>query len=207
MKVLEPYRTLSGFLKAFDNGGRFWSVGAQAGDGVVTKGELAKATAALHAGRGAVLSFELLRGFLGTAEAEAALASLDAKARRRWKQHAPRRCAVGEALAQRIDGAVLFQAEPTPASDEDARELTTTMVVPVGKALIPVVVPLESRYRLWRLDGARGPGAVVLGTRSKRLDLAGRRLVIAAVVRATPTATGNPKRRRRWLEGVAACEG
>ena len=208
MKILEPFRTRSGFLQAFDNGGRFWSLGSSAGDGVITKGELAKAGPSLLASRTAILYFELLRGFLAEEDAEAALASLDAGARRRWKKHQPRRCSPAQALSLRPGSAVLLEAAPARASATDGQGLTSTILMPVGKAMIPVVTPVEKTCQLWRLgDGAtsRDPAPALLAVSPKRLDLSKRPLAIAAVVHESSTATGTPRKRRRWLTGVAAC--
>jgi hypothetical protein len=127
MKVLKPLRTLASFTRAFDNGGRFWSLWSDAGDGVITKEELAKGGASLTAGRTAVLHFELLRACLPAAEAKEALASLDPKATARWKKHAPVRCSAADAVAQRKGTAVIVECEPVRA--EDRRPATSPLAI------------------------------------------------------------------------------
>jgi hypothetical protein len=206
MRVLTPLRTLDGFTRAFDNGGRFWSLWSDAGDGVITKGELAKGGASLAAGRTAVLHFELLRACLPAAEAEQALASLDQKAAARWKKHEPVRCSAADALAQRKGTAVIVECEAVRAEDREGDGLTFVMMIPAGKVMVPVVVPVAQRHRLWRLCGRAGSAATtILAVSPKKLDLAGRRLAIGAIVEESSSRPSKGEPKRRYLVGVAAC--
>lgn len=206
MRVLKPLRTLDGFSRAFDNGGRFWSLWSDAGDGVITKGELAKGGASLAAGRTAVLHFELLRGCLPAAEAEQALASLDKKATARWKKHEPVRCSAADAIAQRKGTAVIVECEAVRAKDREGEGLTFVMLVPVGKVMVPVVVPVARRFRLWRLGGRAGSvGTTLLAVSPKSLDLSERRLAIGAIVDESAARPSKGESKRRYLVGVAAC--
>jgi len=43
MKEVNPYKTVSGALKALDNGGRFYNIFTKSGDGTITNSELCKA--------------------------------------------------------------------------------------------------------------------------------------------------------------------
>ena len=206
MRVLKPLRTLAGFGRAFDNGGRFWSLWSEAGDGVITKGELAKGGASLDAGRIAVLHFELLRGCLAAAEAKQALASLDRKATARWKKHEPVRCSAAEAIAQRKGTAVIVECEAVRAEDREGEGLSYVQIVPVGKVTIPVVMPVALRFRLWRLSGRSGSvGATILAVHPKSLYLSARRLAIGAIVHESATRPSKGNSKRRYLVGVAAC--
>lgn len=206
MKVLKPLRTLDSFTRAFDNGGRFWSLWSDAGDGVITKGELAKGGSSPTAGRTAVLHFELLRACLPVAEAKQALASLDRKAAARWKKHEPVRCSAADAVAQRKGTAVIVECEPVRAEDREGEGLTLVIVVPAGKAMIPVVMPVARRNRLWRLCGRAGStDTTILAVQPKSLDLSGRRLAIGAYVEESSSKPAKGQSKRRYLVGVAAC--
>lgn len=206
MKVLKPLRTLDGFTTAFDNGGRFWSLWSQAGDGVITKGELAKGGASLAAGGTAVLHFELLRSCLPAADAKQALASLDKKAAARWKKHEPVRCSAADAVAQRKGTAVIVECEAVRAEDREGEGLTLVMMIPAGKVMVPVVVPVTRRFRLWRLSGRAGSaGTTLLAVSPKSLDLSGRRLAIGAIVEESRSSPSKGEAKRRYLVGVAAC--
>lgn len=208
MKLLKPLRTLTGFLRAFDNGGHFWSLWSHADDGVVTVGELAKAGPSLIASRAAMLHFELLRGFLGEADAAVALASLDRAALERWKKYKPTRCSAAEALNKRCGTTVIVEAEAMGAYERESAGITRTHMIMVGKILVPVMVPIASHFRLWRLDEGnetRRSAMPLLASEPKKLDLSGSRLAIGALVceSSSPPGGGGPK--RRYLMGVAAC--
>ncbi len=206
MKLLKPLLTLTGFRRAFDNGGHFWSIWSGAGDGVITTAEMSKGAASLAAGRTAVLHFELLRGHLPAQEAKHALALLDKKALARWKKHEPQRCSAAEALSKPAGTAVIVESEPVPADDPEGEGIAYTHIIMVGKVMVPVVAPIVSRYRLWRLDGRRRPGrSTLLATEPKRLDLSGRRLAIGAVVHESTAKPPAGQSKRRCLIGVAAC--
>ena len=206
MKLLQPLRTLTGFLRAFDNGGRLWSIWSNAGDGVITTGEIAKGGASLAAGRTAILHFELLRGLLPTSEGERALASLDKKAKSRWKRHEPMRCSAAEAITKPAGTAVIVEGEPLPAAASAGTGITFTTFIMVGKVMVPVVVPIEKRYRLWQMDGGKASAkSILLSTYPKKLDLSGRRLAIACFVYESTARPGKGQSKGRCLIGVAAC--
>ena len=208
MKILEPLRTLDEFCKAYDNGGHFWSLGSDAGDGIITTGEISKTGPSLVADRAAILYFELLRGFLPAAAMEDALASLDGKAKARWKKHQPSRCSPAEALLKPPGTAVIVECLPVRAYDAAGDGITYTQVVMIGKVMVPIAVPVVSRFRLWRLDdGSKSPRSALplLAVEPKKLALSDQRFAIGAFVHESSTAAAKGQPKRRCLTGVAAC--
>jgi len=59
MREIVPYRTLTGAMKALDNGGRFFNLFADAADDVIEPSELARATGSLSLGAKAFIYFEM----------------------------------------------------------------------------------------------------------------------------------------------------
>ncbi len=91
MEILKPLRTLDAFREHYDNGGHPWNLFSHSLDGIVTRGEVARAAGDLFAGAMPVLRFEVLRDGLPPGDAEKALQMLDASMKRRLGKHAPRR--------------------------------------------------------------------------------------------------------------------
>lgn len=91
MKLLKPLRTLAAFRKYYDNGGHPWNLFSHPSDGVVTRGEVARAAGDLFAGAMAVLQFEVLRDGLPPGDADEALRMLDSCMKRRHRKHEPQR--------------------------------------------------------------------------------------------------------------------
>ena len=173
MQRLHPIRTLAEFLKAYDNGGYFWSLFSRPGDGLVTKGEVARAAGRPAADGFAVLHFEFLRSFLGEADRREALARLEGKMRARHERHQPASTAPSRLEAEVGAGrSAIVTGFAAPAADPEKIGGTVTHMVLVGEAVIPMVQPLHalmSLYELWDSPAKTGRSAVLAVPRKTRL--------------------------------------
>ena len=89
VRLVQPYKTLSGALRALDNGGRFFNLFTRRGDQVVSVAELKKVAGVYGQDQAAALFFELSTAELDGHDRRRLTEALGPKARKVHQRHRP----------------------------------------------------------------------------------------------------------------------
>ena len=169
MKKLQPYRSFDGANRSLDNGGRFWNVFTNAGDRVITKGEIAAA----GAGAGwanALLFFEMMSSELSAGEREELLHRLTPKLRRRYRQSGPELVSPGKLNS--LDDVKRPYILEGVARRVDEQQLTTGFIpitTMVGNVPITTQIPVTEMFVVFEVTGGRGGVGRVLARKGSVL--------------------------------------
>lgn len=205
MKILKPLRTLDDFRAYYDNGGHPWSLFSRPRDGVVTRGEIARAAGRLVAGALAVLQFEVLRDGLRRDEAAEALRMLDASMKRRHVRHEPRRARPRRWAAGPAGRTAIVTGIATP--HPHPRTVAGEIHVHSGDAecVLPDLVPLRECAQLFLVhaEGAEAAAGGLMAVFGGRGDLPRRPHRFAGFLLDTVTG-GIRSRHTRYLRAEFA---
>jgi hypothetical protein len=164
MRTIPRLRTFEEFRKAYDNGGRFFNIFSIPADGVITKGEAARAAGRFLADAVAVMHFEMHRSRLPAGDAARALAMLDAKMAERHRAHPTTWMRPSEFESARPRSAVVLEGVMSEMADQEGVGGVEGTTMTVGEVVIPVDVPLKEMFRLDAMhddDARSGPGCVI----------------------------------------------
>ena len=89
MRIIQPYKTLLGAMRALDNGGRFYNLFTSSGDQVVTAAELKKVAGVFRDDLAAALFLALATSELDGTEQRRVIQALGPKARAMHQRHRP----------------------------------------------------------------------------------------------------------------------
>ena len=152
MKKLVPYKTVRGALAALDNGGRFYNLFSRSGDGVISMGELSKATGHWLSFKQSSLFFTMMLDRLAEADRATVVARLDASLRRRVRQNQPKNVEP-EALAEFSQEKGALVVEGTPRYCRSQSQFTSFIMIPVqaGSVTTQMMIPIYEEYSLYDL--------------------------------------------------------
>ena len=155
MKKLIPYKTVRGALSALDNGGRFYNLFSRAGDGLITAGELSKATGRLSNLRQSALYFEMMLMELNEADRETVIARLDPKLRSKFRRSRPQKLepsALGGAMGEKngiiVEGQLVYS--------RSQKKFTSFVMIPIqsGSVTTYMMLPIYEQFSMYQFKGA-----------------------------------------------------
>ena len=169
MRELKPYQTLQGLRAAIDNGGRFYNLFSEAGDQVLTRGELAKAAGVFTAGVNAFLFFEMAQQELPPDERQALLQLLDSDLRKSYQRYRPLTLLPSVVEKEGIAGSSLI-VTGFPQFVENRKQFDGFIIIPTGKTV--VMVPIFNRFDVYEVfddPQMSKPGTMVATVKGQRL--------------------------------------
>lgn len=168
MREVRPYRTLEGAVRALDNGGRFYNLFANAEDGLVEPGELARAAGA--SGTRAILFFEMALADLSPAERAGVETLMTPALRARYETRRPRILLPSVVEQQGEEGTpAIVTGYPYFLEDRTQLQGFIIMVTPVVM-FIPIMDQFDV-YEVFESPDRQEPRTVIATTRgSKRLE-------------------------------------
>ena len=151
MKEVVPYKTMSGALKALDNGGRFYNIFTKSDDGTIKGAELLKA-AGVHSGRDqGFLFFNLAVSQLSDSEQRTIFSRLDPDLCSQYPKHAPKRLTI-EDFERSVKPTQSVVVEGYPKFLEDKTEFSMFIMIPITANNVTtfMMVPIFGRYLVCR---------------------------------------------------------
>ena len=170
MQRLRSYRTVTGALKALDNGGRFYNLRALAGDQVVEAAELARATGTVTSGAKAFLHFEMALADLPWDESGRVVAALAPGLAERYAAERPSVLAPSQVEARaRAGQSAIVTGYPVFVEDRAQFAGFIVLITPVIMVL-PIFDQFDV-YEVFDTPACRGPRTVIATARgSTRLE-------------------------------------
>ncbi len=173
MQKVYPYKSLSGALKALDNGGRFYHLFTQAGDGVVTAVELKKAAGKFLDDQATSLFFDLALSGLDDAARAEIEAALGPEARGLRKLHRPTWLAPAAFPSQaRAGKPYVLEGTVERVDDEDVAGVIFIPMM-VGSVTTIMPIPITHRYSVYTLRGSSPTDPCLILTPKQAVDLHG----------------------------------
>lgn len=170
MRKLRPYRTVTGALKALDNGGRFYNLRALAGDQVVEAAELARATGTVSSGTKAFLSFEMALADLPWDESGRVVAALAPDLAERYQTNRPTVLAPSAVEGQGQAGKTAI-VTGYPVFVEDRTQFAGYVVLITPVIMVLPIFDQFDVYEVFDTKACQGPRTVIATARgSKRLE-------------------------------------
>ncbi|MCP4547485.1 MAG: hypothetical protein GY835_13590 [bacterium] len=175
MREITPYKTVTGALKALDNGGRIFNVFTKSGDGKIANSELLKAAGALAGHEQAFLFFHMALTRLGQDQRQQVVAHLSPALRKQYLKINPL-CITIEKFDDVPQPTQPVIVEGYPRFIEDKSQFTAFIMVPImaGKVMTFMMIPIFDQYDVYELypdAGLKGDKSIIATVRgSKRLQ-------------------------------------
>ena len=153
MKKLIPYKTVRGALAALDNGGRFFNLFSRPSDGVISRGELSKATGQLLNIKQSSLFFAMMLDRLPEADRETVIARLAASLRRKVRRNYPKRIGP-EALAahKKEKGPLIVEGVPLYCRSQNQFTSFITIPVQADSVTTQMMIPIYEEFSMYYLE-------------------------------------------------------
>ena len=152
MRRITPYKTTRGALAALDNGGRFYNLGSDAGDGEIEAAELAKVAGVYSSAQKMYLFFDLALSALPEEEADKVRSAMSPKLRAAYDRYRPRHFTPVE--ANRFGrGSMPAIVRGTPRFVTKRSDFAGFVMIPVmtGNTMIPIMIPIMDQYDVYEL--------------------------------------------------------
>jgi hypothetical protein len=203
MREIIPYKTLAGALKGLDNGGRFYNLFTNAGDGKITDAELCKAAGVVAGMDKAFLFFTLALSRMGGRDLAYIQSQVAPDLRVRLSEDAPRKISIPEfEKAVKLGEAVIV--EGFPRFLEDRTELAAFVIIPIttGKTTTFTMIPIFDQfdvYELYEDEACTSLKTIIATVRgSKRLET--ERMVFGGIAKKLDFAPRSKRTHRAFLE-------
>jgi len=199
MKRITPYKTVTGAVRALDNGGRFYNLFTTAGDDTITKAELAKVAGAFKDMQTAMLFFDLATLDLSDGDRQKLTKSLGPKLRKARATNRTDVVSPAEFVrAGRAGKSYLIEGVPEPIDEEAVQTGVIMVPMMIGKVMMVMPMPTSECFSVYTLGQGRRSPCLILAKKSVRLSSAVHRF--AGVAKATKMGDGPRARERLCLQ-------
>lgn len=150
MKIIRPYQTVEGALRALDNGGRFFNIFTSAGDDVVTSAELKKAAGVFSSDQAAYLFFAMALADLDEGDRREVESRLDPGLRNGLRLLGPKVVSPVEFSARRALKSCIIEGYPRRVEDHDVHGFMM-MPIMVGNVTTFMMIPTHSVFQVYEI--------------------------------------------------------
>lgn len=152
MKHIEPFVNVADALVSLDNGGRFYNIFTHANDGLITVGEVSKATHEWDDWAKMILYLDISLSQLKEDERLEIISRFDEKLANIYKDHHSLIMTTDEILGDiPVSKNVLIKGTPLDIQDNTHTIGFSTVTVMVGEVMTLTNVPIEDTYSLYTL--------------------------------------------------------
>lgn len=152
MKHIEPFVNVADALVSLDNGGRFYNIFTHANDGLITMGELSKATHEWDDLAKMILYLDVSLAKLSENEKEEIVARFDTKLKKIYDEHHALVMKTDDILGDiPVSRNVIVKGKPVDIHDNTHTLGFSTITVMVGEVMTLTNVPIEDTYALYTL--------------------------------------------------------
>jgi hypothetical protein len=188
MKQVIPYKTMTGAMRALDNGGRFFNLFTHAGDGEITQGEVSKAAGVMGDQIDAMLFFQLAISHLSSADQASLIDHLTGKLRDRLR-HSPAKNIPISGFKRSVELGKPAIVEGYPVFVEDRSQFTGFIMVPMTvnvtttMMMIPIIEQFDM-YEVYQQADKAGPSVLIATAKIKGgRKLEGNRVAFAGIAK------------------------
>lgn len=204
MKKVIPYKTLTGAMRALDNGGRFFNLFTRAGDGEISQSEVSKAAGVLGGQINAMLFFQLATLRLSSADQSSLVDRLTGKLRDRLRQSPAKSIPISKFKRNsELNQPVIVEGYPVFAKDHTQFSGFITVPMTTNNVTTMMMVPIIDQfdmYEVFQNSDQTGPHALIAVTKSKgSRKLEGNRAAFAGIMKEMEVKQGG-KSKVRYVE-------
>ncbi len=189
MRIVKPYRTVSGALRALDNGGRFYNIFTAAGDNVVTSSELKKAAGVIGSDQLAYLFLAMSLHDLEDAQTREVMRRLDKGARDGLRRLAPALVAPKDVATMRATKACIVEGFPYSVPDHEVH----------GFMMIPTCSVFQV-YEVFATQARKGASCRIMWPKGKWTAGKNQRFRFGGVVKQENSTEKKNSPKRLFLE-------